>query len=138
MHQMFQRRGRVGALPRMYRRSLHDGAFRCDQPVKALARGKLAQLSGALTARADLRNGRERIFDKFEVHSRIERQQRLLIEFDRRLQYPLDIAGKNDSGIHEFAALDARYDAYYGIVIGVKSAHARPPAQIDPTSAAAA
>ena len=106
--------------------------------MKPLARGKPADLSGALSARADLRYRGQRTSDQLEIHPRIERQQRVLVEFDRLLEYPLDIAGKNDSGVDEFAALDARYDPHHGIIIGAKIAHGRPPAQIDSKPAAAA
>ena len=77
-----------------------------------------AQIAGMVARRAA---------HELEIHGGVEREQRRLVEFDARLQYPLDIAGQNDSRIDEFAALDARDDPHDRIIIGAKIVHESPP-----------
>src|ERR1700676_560207 len=127
VHQVIEHGLKVAALPGMYGRGLHDGALWRDQPMKSLARRQLSDGSRLRPARADRRNGRESAPDQLEIHAGVEREQHRLVEFDARLQNPLYIAGKNNSGTDELAALDARDDPHDRIIIGAKIVHASPP-----------
>ena len=95
--------------------------------MKSFARGQSADGAGRRAAGADPGNGGQGAAHGFKVHAAVERQQGRLIEVDGGLEYPLDIAGQNDSRIDELAALDARHDPHDRIVIGAKIAHASPP-----------
>src|SRR5271168_2870210 len=102
---MTEHRSKVLAAPRVDGRGLHDRALGRDQPMKSLARGQLADGAGRRAAGANQRNGSQGAAHGLKIHAAVERQQGRLVEVDGSLEYPLDIAGENDSRIDELASL---------------------------------
>src|ERR1700721_558616 len=126
-HQVFQRGFGIGTLARMHGRGLHNRAARRDQPMKALARRQLSDVARGFSAGANRGNALQRASDEVQLHARVDGEQRLFVQLDGGQQNALDIARQNDPGIHELAALDARYDTNDRIIIGPQRVHEGPP-----------
>src|SRR5436853_6635208 len=117
---MLERRGDVFASTGVDGRRLDDRAARRDEPVEALALGQLAERSGSLTSRADLRNAREMPMHGGDVDRRVERPQTRLVELDARFERVLLAAPDDDTGVHELLALDPGHDPDHRVVIGAR------------------
>src|SRR5207237_6179171 len=107
---------RVRTQARVNRRCLHDGAARSSKPTKTLSRRQRANRPGFRAARADALEREEVFFYFRDRQVGGESAEPLFVKLERGLQKVLRGAIKNDAGVQEFFAFDAREVADHGIL----------------------
>src|SRR5947209_16578979 len=111
-------------------RGLDDRAARGDQPVEAGALREGADRAGVRGAGADFRDRVEIAVDHRHVDARRERFEALVVAADARGQERRRGGEENDAGVEELATVDARHDAYDGVIKWIALAHRRRPPSI--------